>query len=1346
MGKIKNLLTSGIVNKDLDERFVPSNMLIDAENFIVTSTDGSSQGVGKNVLGNVKKTSYNILGAKTIGSGSNSSKENVYNLIKGTNHDYVIEYNTETNTSVVVLQSTTGGVLNFITGERILNVDIISSGEEGGDLIAFSGDSNPPRIVNIARAKTFAIDGFTDDQISVMKPAPFFSPTLVATTVGNNSAVFLKERFISIGYRWRYKDGYYSAISSWSEYNFTPGNFNVDFDTFENLGMVNAFNAVRIFFNTGLIDVESIELLFKESNSQNVYVIDKFDKAELGYTNNQTVSFVLSTNKIYTVLSSDQYFRNFDNVPLRSVAQTVIGNRLSYANYIEQMDLIDVTGDPIDLNFTVDYSSEPIGTQKLNNNFSTSNYNSDAGIVDILESTLNIDFTSVIFKEGGIISVEFFTESNGVVGRVPEKTKFEETFNYVLESDFIDLQDFFDNSLFESDLEVNLSALFSSETLTLPPDGTLHQFLLFEVTKTATNTLSIKLPAFVFEIDNGVDPITYVGEYYSNQIANTKYAVGGSKSSIHSNREYEVCTIYLDSKGRKTTALVSKTNSVYIPISESINKNKLIVTMNSNPPVLATHYKFGIKQINKLYETIYANIFYEDGVYRWVKLEGSNKNKVNEGDILVVKSDRNGPSTTVIKIQVLEVSLKERNFLGDNKDVTGNDIVEQAGLYMKIKPIGGLSLNYETSEFLQSPFADGAVEQDRPFVYVDLFSIEDTTNPGTFIPYALSPGDIVTIRLDSFRKRRSDAFYEKDFPVNGIYESFKEWFDAEMSSVIFKSNTGEIYNVEIFEGTATRIELYTGGPVTYSATPSSNGRFYLKFEGVHPGNDAGKKGYADGRVSLRDVTGIIIFEKEEDDAINTSYFETPETYTITNNTHQFTDHILSRAFNCFCFGNGAESYQIKDGFNAKFLNIDFKPTSVSSGVYKKINRFADITYSEIFNSNSGVNKLNEFNLSLANYKDDIEKVYGPVLKIKGQDTNLEVYQEDKCSIVFYGKDLLFNADGSTNLVGTPQVLGQQKTDNGEYGISQNPLSYDEYAFNSYLTDVKRGVVLKRNYNNGIFEISSQGMRSYFKRMFRDNKINHINGVYDQFRDYYILNIQYNDTQYVTWVYSDKDNGWLGRLTFNPEDMIRINGNLISFKNGEVYLHNQEEIYNTFYGIESDSEFSFNFSQEPSARKNFRNISIEGTDSWEVTLETEQDKGYIRKEDFEDKEGVYYGYVRNSNETIDTSKLSCQGVGIATITGLVLSFNNTIESVISIGDEVRNLDLEIVGTILSKTLNTLVLNTVNNLVTGDFVLVTKSQSIENQIMLGYYMKVTMKLRKNTYSEVYSINSEINQSLE
>jgi uncharacterized protein YlbG (UPF0298 family) len=47
---------------------------------------------------------------------------------------------------------------------------------------------------------------------------------------------------------------------------------------------------------------------------------------------------------------------------------------------------------------------------------------------------------------------------------------------------------------------------------------------------------------------------------------------------------------------------------------------------------------------------------------------------------------------------------------------------------------------------------------------------------------------------------------------------------------------------------------------------------------------------------------------------------------------------------------------------------------------KQVKRYADITYS--FNSSSNVNRLNEFNLSLANFKDDIDKSYGPIYKME----------------------------------------------------------------------------------------------------------------------------------------------------------------------------------------------------------------------------------------------------------------------------------------------------------------------------------------------------------------------------
>ena len=56
---IKNTFSKGTVQKDFDSRFVDSSELTDAENFFVTTVDGSSSGVGKNALGNVRRTFYN---------------------------------------------------------------------------------------------------------------------------------------------------------------------------------------------------------------------------------------------------------------------------------------------------------------------------------------------------------------------------------------------------------------------------------------------------------------------------------------------------------------------------------------------------------------------------------------------------------------------------------------------------------------------------------------------------------------------------------------------------------------------------------------------------------------------------------------------------------------------------------------------------------------------------------------------------------------------------------------------------------------------------------------------------------------------------------------------------------------------------------------------------------------------------------------------------------------------------------------------------------------------------------------------------------------------------------------
>ncbi|MBP9793953.1 MAG: hypothetical protein KBC56_08145, partial [Flavobacterium sp.] len=474
------------------------------------------------------------------------------------------------------------------------------------------------------------------------------------------------------------------------------------------------------------------------------------------------------------------------------------------------------------------------------------------------------------------------------------------------------------------------------------------------------------------------------------------------------------------------------------------------------------------------------------------------------------------------------------------------------------------------------------------------------------------------------------------------------------------------------------------------------------------------------------------------------FYETPEVYTIANGQHEMVDHVLTETFNCFSFGNGAESYQIRDAFNEKYISIDFCPTAVSEDQYRQVRRFADITYSEIYNSNTNVNKLNEFNLFFGNFKDDIEKGYGSIQKIKGIDTNLDLYQEDQVSVVYYGKDILSNADGTTNLISIPEVLGKVRTYEGEYGISSNPSSYDIYGFNSYCSDIKRGVWIKKS-NNGLFEISFQGMRDYWKTMFKRTDISEILGAYDQFNDYFIANVKFNDGSFVTWVYSDINNGWLGRLSFNPEGMCRINNELISFQNGEVYLHNQTSVYNTFYGVESPSKFSFVFSQEPSTRKNFKTFEVEGDVPVQVSLKTDFNDGYVNVADFEKEENVWRSYTRVSNGAIDTSLLSTQGIGnVTNIAGNVLQFGFDLDTIISNGDEVYNQNMQLVGTITGKTLRELTLNSVANLNNGDYCLCVKPQSVENNGLLGTFMKVDCEFSATTPKEIYAISSEVAKS--
>ena len=102
--------------------------------------------------------------------------------------------------------------------------------------------------------------------------------------------------------------------------------------------------------------------------------------------------------------------------------------------------------------------------------------------------------------------------------------------------------------------------------------------------------------------------------------------------------------------------------------------------------------------------------------------------------------------------------------------------------------------------------------------------------------------------------------------------------------------------------------------------------------------------------------------------------------------------------------------------------IGQRTTAVSEQDYKKAHRFASITYSGVFNAETNLNKLNQFNLSLANFS-DLEKSFGNIGILHARETDLLVLQEDRVSYVLQGKNLLSDSVGGGAVTSVPEVLG-----------------------------------------------------------------------------------------------------------------------------------------------------------------------------------------------------------------------------------------------------------------------------------------------------------------------------------
>ena len=1232
--ELNKTFIAGKMNKDLDERLVPDGEFIDALNVTIDTTSGSNIGAVSNSLGNTLVTNIQQLvededvvyvgsNAKTIGSVTYEADNLIYWLVTSDTFDAIFEYSEIFQfTSIVLL--CTQGQLNFNKNYPVTGINFIPASKGEGPFLYWTDGLNPPRRINISRAKSYVTDDsrIIDDIDVIIKP-PLYSPKIDLsfdpTIQASNN---IQDKFIYFSFRFKYKDNQYSSLAPFSSVAFSSDRFSYDYNTGDNKGMYSRYNKVDVTFDTGNEFVEEIQVLYFDTYKLNVYIVGNYNKADLGIDDNSKYQIpTFSSNKIYTPLESSEVTRLFDNVPLTAKAQEIIGNRLVYGQYVQFRDIVNASGVKIVPNYNLELSSVGI----LLGFYGSKTFKSDR------DYEIGIIYTD----EYGRMTTALTSKTNTLY-IPPTNSNTANSIKVTLNN-----EPPFWATNYRFAIKQSQGDYYNIFPRTFIVDGMFRYFLINEadrdkitvggyiVFKTVANLATFSNKQFkVLELEykQATTPFTTEGLYFKIKADDSDTFLNNSSQNINTFQSIgrgprtrnAICCI---SDPDTPNALINKFSYVNTtPIYYSISGDTTLPL--PSPAVYAEQYVGNESRSDRriAIKIVSATQFqYTDNVdlTGWstsITIPSTTYTLTIADTTLVLNFDTDGtnPNVRYTVGDIFIFNVRGYNPIGftgtpynpsNNLGLWRNDVIDIAPNGLGVISYGGHAVVNT-----YGPIFPGAT--------IEIEIIEDGQP---------SSGD-----RNSFMSLTSTKYYqnfEEWFWKDGAYLSFTQWSDftggADIGpeTVIFREaidyvnqtitppcsppssafttnvtrqsnlSTSRLYMLirgfgEVGPGINTlscernqikvrilisqqsdtpslsietvplvsdvdlfyemrktyRIENgnhmvswpyadYTSASIVFPTVPSVAGKTVLgplnpnsptSTDMMHSFNIGEKVwvqnsdttppiiGPVSGEYTILYVTnyaividlnfpgtgaptpGKVYYKSWESDQ---NFNTTPLVVQLNNVTSDNSD------FNAFAFGNGVESYRIYDNFLRPTMKYSPRATSVIED-YKQEEKIASLCYSGIYKGDTSTNRLNSFNLSQANFK-NLDKQYGPIQKLYALDTNLMVLQQDKITSVLYGKNLLVDAVGGGQVASVPEVLGNQVVHPSEYGISNNPESFAKFSNMIFFTDSRRGAVLQM-LGDQVVEISSNGMRNYFRDELKDNPNTQKLGMYDPYNDTYVL--------------------------------------------------------------------------------------------------------------------------------------------------------------------------------------------------------------------------------------------------
>jgi len=253
----------------------------------------------------------------------------------------------------------------------------------------------------------------------------------------------------------------------------------------------------------------------------------------------------------------------------------------------------------------------------------------------------------------------------------------------------------------------------------------------------------------------------------------------------------------------------------------------------------------------------------------------------------------------------------------------------------------------------------------------------------------------------------------------------------------------------------------------------------------------------------------------------------------------------------------------------------------------------------------------------------------------------------------------------------------------------------------------------------------------------------------------------------TLTYSEDVQGWPSFYTFYPEAIQGMNQYLYTFKGGNLYRHNVNDMRNNFYGEQFTTKITTVLNKDALTTKVFKTIDLESSDPWKATLSSDiQNARDIESAWFKKKEGDWFAFIRGLDRLdgqYNFSMRSAKGLGVPTTIATALplqtfTFGFDIKTPIQVGDSVfstadtATIDPTLVGVVSSITsasefvvdTTTSPSNPTTPAQTGDFVFYVRNQIAESQGLLGHYCVMTLENDLTTATEIMAIKVDLMRS--